>query len=126
MKTLLSLALIAFSSLAFAQAGPGMGGMAGNSGPQAKDCAQARDPLRCEARSKAREACAGKRGAQRRQCVEEQMPPPDCAKAKNTSRCEQRQVAQEACKGKPGKEHRQCMKQQMPKAPPPPSAPAAK
>jgi hypothetical protein len=63
-------------------------------GPQAVDCAKARNPERCEAR----------------QCIKGNMPPPDCAKASNPARCAAMQAAQEACRGKVGPAHRQCLR----------------
>jgi hypothetical protein len=86
--------------------------------PQAVDCAKARNPERCEARQKAREACQDKRGADRRQCVKEHMPPPDCSKAANPARCAALLAAQDACKGKVGPAHRQCLRDAVPPARP--------
>jgi hypothetical protein len=80
------------------------------SAPKAVDCAKARNPERCAARQQARELCKDKRGAARRQCVKEQMPPPDCSKAPNPGRCTAMQAAQEACKGMVGPAHRQCLR----------------
>jgi len=117
-------AMALISTLALAQPGPGMGGdmgagMGGMQGatPSAgkRDCAQSRDPQRCEARHKAVEACAGKTGVERQQCREDNMPAPDCSKAANPGRCEERQKVREACKGKQGPERRQCMKEQVPR-----------
>lgn len=79
-------------------------------GPQAVDCAKARNPERCEARQKARSLCQDKRGPERRQCIKGNMPPPDCAKASNPARCAAMQAAQEACRGKVGPAHRQCLR----------------
>lgn len=70
------------------------------------------------------EACAGKRGPERQQCREDNMPAPDCSKAANPARCEERQKVREACKGKQGPERRQCMKEQMPRKAAPAAAPA--
>ena len=58
------------------------------------DCSQAKDPKACEERrekmrsmmKKAHEACEGKQGAERRQCMGQQM----CAQAKDPAKCEAR------------------------------------
>jgi len=97
---LYAIAAALFASTALAQ--PAM--------PQPTDCAKARNPERCEARQKARAACPDKRGADRRQCVKEHMPPPDCSKAPNPARCAAMQAAQEACRGKSGADYRQCVR----------------
>lgn len=78
--------------------------------PQAVNCAKARNPERCEARQKARALCGDKRGAERRQCVKQQTPPPDCGKAPDPARCVATQAAQEACMAKVGPAHRQCLR----------------
>lgn len=109
------------------QAGQPLAGMQGAEATAGKgDCAQSRDPQRCEARHKAIETCAGKSGGERQKCREDNMPPPDCSKAANPARCEERQKVRDACKGKQGPERRQCMKEQMPrKAAAAPAAPAS-
>jgi hypothetical protein len=76
------------------------------------DCGKAKDPQRCQAREAAQAACQGKRGAARRQCVEDNMPPPDCSKAPSPARCSAMLAAREACKDKVGPAHRQCMREQ--------------
>jgi hypothetical protein len=40
----------------------------------AMDCGKTSDPAMCAAAEKAREACKGKRGAERAQCMQEKMP----------------------------------------------------
>jgi hypothetical protein len=80
-------------------------------GAAAIDCNKARDPQRCQARVAAQAACQGKRGAARRQCVEDNMPPPDCSKSPNPARCSAILAAREACKDKVGLAHRQCMRE---------------
>ena len=114
----LSAALLSLG--AGAQPGPGMQGM-GGMGPAAKpatiDCGKARDPQRCEALQKAKDACKDKAGPDKRKCMTEAMPPMDCSKARNPTRCEAHQKAKDACKDKAGPEHRQCMRDQMPKRP---------
>lgn len=106
---LAGLVALGFSLNSLAQPGP------------AVDCTKARDPQRCEARQKARDACKDKPAAQRRQCIQEQMPPPDCSKARNPQRCTALQAGRQACKGKAGADYRQCLRAQG-KSP----APAAK
>jgi hypothetical protein len=97
------------SLTAHAQAGPGAAG----AGPEkVVDCTKARNPQRCEERKTARAACQDKQGAERRKCVENQMPPPDCSKSPNPTRCSATQAAREACKDKVGPTHRQCMRDQ--------------
>jgi hypothetical protein len=92
------LAALAFSPLALAQG--------------TVDCSKSRNPDRCEARQKARAACHDKRGAERRRCVQDQMPPPDCGKSMNPGHCKSLQTARDACKDKIGVAHRQCMEAQ--------------
>jgi len=70
----------------------------------------AKDPLRCEARHKARETCKGLRTAKRRQCLAEQQSPIDCSRSDNPRRCEALQAAREACRNKSGKQHSQCVR----------------
>ena len=93
----------------------------------ADDCARARDPVRCEARQTALKTCSEKRGAERRACLEESMPPPDCSKAKNPQDCEAAQKAREICKGKTGRELKKCMRDEQPRTKPKarPSPPAS-
>lgn len=78
-------------------------------------CAKTRDPQRCEALHKAKEACKDKPAAEKRKCVTEAMPPMDCSKARSPTRCEAAQKARAACKDKPGREHRQCIRDHTPK-----------
>jgi hypothetical protein len=75
----------------------------------AGDCAVAKDPLRCEARRKARETCKGLRSASRRHCLADQQSPIDCSRADNPRHCEALQAANEACRNKRGAQHRQCL-----------------
>jgi hypothetical protein len=87
------------------------------------DCSRAKDPKGCEermakmreARDKARAACEGKAGDERRDCMEKSF----CAQAKDPGKCEanlkeraeRRREVREACKGKKGDELRACMKE---------------
>src|SRR5205085_12315492 len=84
------------------------------------DCSQAKDPKACEerrerlksARSNAEQACQGKTGTERRDCMLKQM----CAQSKDPSACDQRvekrkgeaKSARAACDGKRGAEHDEC------------------
>jgi hypothetical protein len=79
-------------------------------GSPSGDCAVAKDPLRCEARRKARETCKGLRSAARRRCLADQQSPIDCSRADNPRRCEALQAANEACRNKRGAQHRQCLR----------------
>lgn len=78
--------------------------------PPGGDCALARDPLRCQALQKARNACKEKRGSAKQKCIQEKLPAPDCARDNDRSRCEARQVAREACKSKTGKAKQSCLR----------------
>ncbi len=88
------------------------------------DCSKAADPKACEERrakvkeavSKARAACEGRQGEERRDCMRQQA----CAQAKDPAKCqanakahaERRQQAREACKGKTGAELKNCLREQ--------------
>ena len=74
------------------------------------DCANARDPGRCEAQRAALKSCADKRGAEKRACLDAALPPVDCTKAANPQRCEAAQKAREVCKGKSGKALKACLR----------------
>lgn len=82
-----------------------------------ENCANARDPGRCEAQHAALKACADKRGAEKRACLDAALPPVDCAKATNPQRCEATQKAREVCKGKSGKALKACLRDEAPKKP---------
>jgi hypothetical protein len=79
------------------------------------ECRKARDPQRCEALKEAQAACADKRGAEKKSCVQNAMPPADCSKASHPQRCADHQKAKEACKEKSGREYKQCIRQHTPK-----------
>lgn len=81
------------------------------------DCANARDPGRCEAQRAALKTCADKRGAEKRACLDAALPPVDCSKAANPQRCEAAQKAREVCKGKSGKALKACLRDETPKKP---------
>ena len=82
-----------------------------------ENCANARDPGRCEAQRAALKACADKHGAEKRACLDASLPPVDCAKAANPQRCEATQKAREVCKGKSGKALKACLRGDAPKKP---------
>ena len=84
----------------------------------AADCTKARDPARCEARQKALETCKEKRRAERRLCLEEQLPPPDCRKATFPERCLAAVTSRDICRTKFGPEQRQCLRDQLKPAQP--------
>ena len=116
----LAAALLSLSAHAQMGPGGGMGGMSGmGPGPQATavDCSKARNPQHCEDRQKAQQACKDMRGANRQDCMADNMPPPDCSKSANPDRCAAMQSARAACKGKYGPERRACLKEQKVPAP---------
>lgn len=82
-------------------------------GPRLSDCAKARDPARCEARLKAREACRDKRGDTKRMCMDAYIVSPDCARADQPKRCIAQKNAELACAGKQGKIHKACMQSEL-------------
>lgn len=86
-------------------------------GPAPRDCTKAKDVERCkerlEARAKAIEACKGKTGAVRKQCLDEQKKIVDCKKSSEPLRCEQYKKAHALCKDKLGSEHRQCLRDNL-------------
>lgn len=77
------------------------------------DCAQSRDPARCEARQKARAACIQHQGEKLRQCIQDHMPPPDCTKSRHRERCEALVKAQAACRDSAYTERPKCLRQQL-------------
>jgi hypothetical protein len=86
------------------------------------DCSKAKDPKGCEARvakmrearDKARKACEGKSGDERRECMEKSF----CSEAKDPAKCEsnlkeraeRRREVREACKGKKGDDLKACIR----------------
>ena len=81
----------------------------------ADDCAKARDPARCEARQAALKTCSEKRGAEKRACLDANIPPVDCSKSQNPQRCEAAQKAKETCKEKTGKDLKKCLRDEQPR-----------
>jgi Spy/CpxP family protein refolding chaperone len=112
--------LLAASTGLYAQAPKGD---AGKGGERRFDCTQAKDPKACEermakmkdARDKARKACEGKSGDERRDCMEKSF----CAQAKDPAKCEaslkeraaHREKIREACKDKKGEELKSCIRE---------------
>jgi len=86
----------------------------------ARDGMQTANPEACkahqQAHNQAREACKGKAGADRRQCMGEQMQNFDCSKSANPQQCEARKKVYQECKGQTGPAFRQCVQQKMPAA----------
>jgi len=117
-----TLAATLFCLPAIAQPGPGAGMMgAPNQGATTmkRNCSQLNNPAACEARqaerAKAIEACKGKAGVERRQCMQEQrIAGTDCSKSGNPQQCEARKQAYQACKGQAPSAMRQCMQDRMP------------
>jgi hypothetical protein len=123
LKILTTTALLAASTALFAQPttpAPGKGEMR----HERFDCSKAKDPKACEERrekareafKKARGACEGKQGDERRDCMRKEM----CASAKDPGQCEsrvkqgaeRRQQMMAACKDKKGDELRACIREQ--------------
>ena len=86
-------------------------------GPAPRDCAKAKNVQRCkerqETQAKASEACKGKAGAERKQCLDEQKQAIDCKKSSEPLRCEQHKKAHALCKDKLDREHRQCLRDNL-------------
>ncbi len=110
----LSAALLSLASAA-QPAAPGTAGAQASEPSLVGACGKARDPQRCEALQKAKDACKDKATVEKRKCIMDAMPPMDCSKARSPQRCEAVQKAKDVCKDKVGPEHRQCMKESMPK-----------
>jgi len=123
--SILGAVLLAASTALHAQAP--QGGPAAKQRAQRFDCSKAKDPKACEerlakakaARDKARQACEGKQGDERRACMQKEV----CAQAKDPAQCEarakelaaRREQVREACKGKQGEELRSCVREQRQK-----------
>ena len=124
--SILTAALLAGSSTLYAQtsdnAGASKGGAAKPPAARRFDCSKTKDPKGCEERrekaratfEKARKACEGKTGDERRECMTKSL----CADTKDPGRCEARMKAgaerrremREACKGKKGDELKSCIR----------------
>ena len=111
LRTILGAALLAASTLTFAQA-PGGGAP---TEAQKKERQERREKMKA-AHGKAADACKGKEGEERRACMRTQM----CAQAKDQAKCEadakdrmaRREKMREACKGKQGDELKACIREQ--------------
>ena len=120
LRTLACIALFAFCAPLFAQA------PADTAKPRPEprfDCSKAKDPKACEervakakaARDKARQACAGKKGDEGRDCMRREM----CAQTKDPAKCEayvkeaaaRRAQIREACKDRKGEELKSCIRE---------------
>ena len=118
---LIGAALFAASTALYAQAPQGE--PKGRMEHRRADCSKAPDPKACEERraklndahGKARQACDGKQGPERRDCMTAQM----CAQAKDPAKCNaegkarqaQREKMRDACKGKQGEELKSCIRE---------------
>jgi hypothetical protein len=124
LRSLGCIAIMALCSPLFAQAPAD----AAKPGPERRfDCSKAKDPKACEehlakakaARDKAREACAGKKGDEGRDCMRREM----CAQTKDAAKCEahvkeaaaRRAQIREACKDRKGEELKSCIREQSQK-----------
>ena len=122
---ILTAALLAASSTLFAQSTQGEQAKPEGKAPAARhfDCSKAKDPKGCEermakmraARDKARKACEGKTGDERRDCMEKSF----CSEAQDPAKCEanlkqraeRRREIREACKDKKGDELKACIRE---------------
>jgi hypothetical protein len=124
--SILTAALLAASSTLYAQTsdkpGASKGGEAKPPAARRFDCSKTKDPKGCEERrekaratfEKARKACEGRSGDERRECMTKSL----CADTKDPGRCEARMKAgaerrremREACKGKKGDELKSCIR----------------
>ena len=118
-------AFVALTSLVLALASlPAAAQQGGGSGPGAqrgpRDCSQTADPAACnahrDAHRKMMDACKGKAGPERQQCMHEQAQNVDCGKARNPQQCEARKQAYGECKDQQGPAFKQCVQQKMPPA----------
>jgi hypothetical protein len=122
MKNLLlvaSLAAALFTLPAMAQQGQdGAPAPQGQKQRGPANCSKAADAAQCQARQaahqKAMAACKGKAGAERMQCMHEQVQNVDCSKARNPAQCESRKQAYAACKTQSGPQFKQCVQENMP------------
>jgi Spy/CpxP family protein refolding chaperone len=95
LRSLVATTLLAASTALFAQTAPAPADKPAGKAPHARhDCSKAKDPKACEerkekfreARKKAKSACDGKDGAEKRECLRKEM----CAQAKEPAQCEAR------------------------------------
>jgi hypothetical protein len=72
------------------------------------DCSVARDPRRCAAKEKAKEACGELQGAARSACISAAMPSPDCSMAPDVAGCESKTRKGKYCGSKRGNALQKC------------------
>lgn len=81
------------------------------------DCSRAKSPEQCQRRQDTRkqalEACQGKTGTQRKQCLSKPPQGIDCKQSSDPARCTQHQKARKLCAAKIGEEHRQCLRDNL-------------
>jgi len=81
------------------------------------DCSKARNVAQCKARQevqrKVTEACQGKSGKQRKQCVKNETRTAECSTSADPARCERYRKARELCSVKLGSEHQQCLRDNL-------------
>jgi hypothetical protein len=122
LKTLITAGLLAASTTLFAQSTPPGDPAKKPRAERRIDCSKAKDPAACEERlakakaahQKARQACDGKTGEERRDCVRKEM----CAQSGDPAKCEanikergtRRAKIREACKDKKGEELKACIR----------------
>ena len=81
------------------------------------DCGSAKNVEQCKARQevqrKVREACQGKTGKARQQCVKKETRVAECSVSADPARCERYRKARELCSEKLGSEHQQCLRDNL-------------
>ena len=86
---------------------------------QSNACGKDKNSEQCKTRKakttrkKPQDACKGKTGAARKQCLTGKVASTDCSKSREPERCEQFQKTREQCKTKLGSEHRQCLRDNL-------------
>ncbi len=108
------LAATLFSLGSSAQGAPGAPAPQAATPPGAA-CAKARDPERCAALQKAKEACKDTAAPNKRKCIMDAMPPMDCSKARKPERCAAIEKAKVICEDKTGPDYRQCLRDNAPR-----------
>ena len=86
------------------------------------DCIKSPNPTNCNTAQKARDACRGKRGSERANCIQEKMPHisgsiqrvEDCSKTADPKMCESYNKAVTACANLTGPDQQACMEDQRP------------
>ena len=81
------------------------------------DCRSAKNVEQCKARQevqrRVREACQGKSGKPRQQCVKTETRAAECSISAEPARCERYRKARELCSEKLGNEHQQCLRDNL-------------